>query len=65
MLVKIQYTTQLKAAIGFPEEEIQMPDGSTIFRRDRVVGAQAYGSIPKARPGHVRPNLSFDIAVRE
>ena len=30
MLVKVQYTTQLKAAIGVAEETLEIPTGGTL-----------------------------------
>ena len=30
MIIKVQYTTQLKAAIGVAEEAIELSDGSTL-----------------------------------
>lgn len=30
MNVKVQYTTQLKAAIGHAEESVELPDGGTL-----------------------------------
>ena len=60
MLVKIQYTTQLKAAIGFSEEEIQMPDGSTISDVIELLAhkhAEAFRQLVLDTSGQIYPSI--------
>ena len=60
MKLRVQYTAQLRTAAGRPEEEVELPAGSTLAallallasRLDAAAAAHLF-----APEGHIRPSL--------
>ncbi len=64
MLIKVQYTTQLKAAIGQAEEAVEIADGSTVVDLIQFLAAHhsdAFRRLVLDSSGHLLPSILLCI----
>lgn len=60
MRISVQYTTQLKASLGVPEEEIELPPSSSVndlVERLKVQHGEAFTKFALDASGTLLPNL--------
>jgi len=60
MKLRVQYSAQLRSAVGRPDDELDLPDGSSLaVLLDHLVGKLDAGAAAHlvAPSGHIRPSL--------
>jgi len=65
MKLRVQYTAQLRTAAGRPEEEVELPDGSSLGVLLRHLAARLDGAAPHLIAADGRPHRSLLIVVND